>query len=156
MPGLDFDEPEERMFQHAASQYGVVVCGGSAEDREAALRAQLEGPFAVVDGREIDSVDGFVEAVILAAADVSVEDLEDRALSRVDVERALSQSEVGLLVLEFDSMGSEGQSGVAQLVKGVAESSLFEGVIGFSAEECDAVVRAEFDLSGRIRSWTVE
>jgi len=158
MASLDLDDMEEGMFEHAASGYGAVVHGGTADDRVSALREQLGGENPItVDGREIDEERDFV-LDLLVGAGVSRDDAEDiHNPGSIEVRRALNQTgDRNVLIFEFDSMDADTQKGIAQMMKGVIETSDWEGAIGYTAEAGDAVVTANFDLSGRVKSWSLE
>lgn len=155
MSDLELDESGKHRFEQAANGYGAVVCGESAMERKEALETYLPGDLAVVDCREIHSPDDFIRTVVMTARSVSLEELQDVILSGVDVERALRETETGLVVWEFDSMDSGVQTAVAQLLKGVVERRDFEEVLGYTCEDCNAVVQAEPDLASRVQSWTL-
>lgn len=87
---------------------------------------------------------------------IAEDDLDKHILSGVDVRRALESGPASLLILEFDSMPSDVQTDVARLMKGVTETDEYDGAIGYACEQGDAVVRAEFDLSGRVRTWSID
>jgi len=73
-----------------------------------------------------------------------------------DAWRALVETETGLLVVEFDSLESDIQTGSARTLKGWAEHQDFEQKLGYTTEQPDAVVRAEPGLRMRIRSWDIQ
>lgn len=143
------------MFEHTASGYGAVISGGSAKEREEALRNHIDGPFAVVDCRGITDSEEFVREAIRSAID---DDAAEKVHlpSAMDLSRGLAEAEVNLLILEFDSMDYDVQKPVAQMMKGVAERREWDGTIGYACEEGDAVVRAEGDLSMRVKSWSLD
>lgn len=127
---LDLDETDERRFRHSCEGYGAEVTDGTAEQRKEALLERIDEPVVEIDGREIGSTEEFSEA--------------------------MPNAEANITILEFDSMDSEIQTSVAQRMKGVAEAMNSDRMIGYTAEEGGAVVRAEFDLSARIRTWGLE
>lgn len=155
MSSLNLDDMEADMLEHTASEYGAVITGGSPSEREAALRHHLEESFAVVDCLGITSSEEFVREAVRSA--VSDKDAEKIHLpSAIDLARGLAEGGVNLLILEFDSMEYDVQKPVAQTMKGVAESQGWNGSIGYSCEEGDAVVRAEGDLSMRVKTWSLD
>lgn len=157
MSSLDLDETEQHMLQHAANGYGAEITGGSPDDREQALYEHLTGPFVTVDGRQATDEDDVMARIVSQATDVSYEDAaDDSLLSSIDVRRALQESGHNILFLEFDSMPSDTQTGVAQMMKGTAEARGFNGQIGYSCETGGSVVQAEFDLSSRVRTWDLD
>lgn len=155
-PELNLDEGEHQRFEHAASGYGVVITGGTPDDREAALRDNLDGPLVTIDCREMDSMQDIYDAIILNSGHRDEEHVETYSIGPVDASRALTETGSGVLVLEFEELDSDDQTSLAQFFKGVAERRGFEGDIGYACREPDSVVRAERDLSMRIQSWQLE
>ena len=114
MSGLGLDETEARMFQNAASGYGVEVVGGTPEARERALREHLDGPFVAVDCRDFDDKGDILRHIITESVG---EDIAENAhISMVNVERALGESGRNILFLEFDALPSDTQTDIAQFV----------------------------------------
>lgn len=156
MTHLDLDESEQHMFQHAADGYGAVVAGGTPDQREETLRDLLDGPFTVVDCREIETSDEFHDEVVVKTGYRDRDELHKYMLSDIDLERGLSAAETTLLILEFDSIDDpDERKAIAQTMKAVAERGI-PGGIGYACVEPDAVVKAEFDLSARVKSWVID
>lgn len=153
MGDLTLDETEQHMFRHSASGYGVEVTGGTPSDRERALREYLDEPFVTVDGRTCTSYNDVLTRLVARAREESVTD--DERISAITVTRALVEADTNVLFLEFDALPTETQTDVAQMTKGLAERREFEGQIGFSSRNGGRVVRAEPDLSMRVRTWDV-
>jgi len=156
---LELSESKQRHFDNFATGYGVEVYGGTPEDREAALRDQFGDPVVVVDGRDVDSQEELVKSALLDMG-ISKNELESRfSIGSIDLKRALIESQSHIILTEFDSMSSEVQTNVARMMKGIAEDWDLDGVeimLGYTCEEKGAVVRAERDLSIRVRSWGLE
>lgn len=155
MTSFGLDETEEHIFEHAALGYGVEVSGGEQQEREEALRANLDGSFVAVECTDISSKEEFLQAAIRNARDVP-DDESVEHVSVIQMEKALAQADCTFLVLEFDSPEHSVQTDIAQTMKGVSEGRRFDGAIGFSCEEGGSVVRAEPDLSMRVKSYTID
>lgn len=156
---LTLDEGDEHMFKHELTGYGTVLIGGDAENRESEMLRHMDEPVAVVDGRDVDDERDFWVQVIRAALGDAVPDdyfENQRTINSRNGRRALMEADSGVLVVEFDEMDSDTQTDVARGFKGVAENMNFEQEIGFTASEGNPVVRAERDLSMRVRTWELE
>lgn len=157
MTQLDLDDTEEHMFRHAASGYGAEVAGGTPDDREDALREYLDDPFLVVDGRDFEDTDAIIDSLVIQSGYCNPDELDDYHITWTDAKRGLERADVEtILFLEFDSLPSDTQTSIAQLMKGVAEHSDFDGCIGYSVEDGGSVVKAEFDLASRVRTWDID
>lgn len=157
MTGLDLDEIEERHFLHGATGYGVEICGGTAEEREATLKKLLEGPFTTVDCRDLETSDDVVETILADVLGINPAEIDDdRHLGTRDAERVLAEAGNSLLLLEFDSLSNDAQTDVARSMKGIAEGRQFDRELGYSVAEGGSVVRAEPDLRMRVRSWDID
>jgi hypothetical protein len=154
---LDLDEKDDRRFRYAASNYGVEIAGCTPENRQAAIETQLDTPIATVDCRAIDSTAGFTTAALRAVG------LSDSELAYIDgtghieLQDALTDADVKLAVLEFDSLPESVQTDVARHLKGLAEA-LTEAdlTIAYTASEAGIIVAAEPDLRARIQTFTVD
>jgi hypothetical protein len=76
------------------------------------------------------------------------------SLSPIDIVRSLD-SDVTIFLYEFSEMPSSTQTSIAQLMKGLAERSDFDGGLIYTCENGNAVVEAEPDLSMRVKSWEI-
>lgn len=52
------------LFDHAATGFGVEIYGGTPEERRAVFEARFDDPTITVDGRNVNSQDEFVRAVL--------------------------------------------------------------------------------------------
>lgn len=160
MSGLDLDETESHMFERAMNGYGAVVSDGTDTERRTSLEDQFKGTlsnqFIVIDGREHMEQESIFRQIVSKALGLPEDKLEEQLISSVDVRQALGEAGRGIAFLEFDSMPADLQTNIARLSKGIAESREFDGRIAFTSESGDAVVRAEPDLSGRVRSWSID
>lgn len=156
--GLHLDETNERKFVHGATKYGVEVHGGTPDAREAVFREQFDEPLVVVDGREADSEEDLMKSALIQLG-AEKEELENRySIGSTDIRRALTETENNFVITEFDAMDRDTQTNVAQMIKAIAEGMDMRDtniMLGFSCAEGGAVVRAEHDLSIRIRSWEI-
>lgn len=157
MPSLNLDETEEHVFRHVATGYGVEVYGGTPEERKAILEEVFSDPTVVVDARDIASGEALVETA-LRQMGVEEEEIANIVnIGSIELYRTLSETDHNIIIWEFDTLEEGVQRGVAQMMKGVAEQlSSQEIMIGYTAEEGGAVVHAEFDLSGRVRSYGLQ
>lgn len=154
---LNLDEGDERHFQHELTGYGTVVIGGDAESRKTEILKYMDEPVIVADGNNITSDrDLWVHIITSAYDDVSESDLESKRSLYINARRSLVDTDSGILIHEFDAMDSDVQTDIAQSFKGIAENMNFDQEIGFTATEGNPVVRAEFDLSMRVRTWELE
>lgn len=157
MSGLDLDDMEADKFEHAATRnYGALVHGGSPSEREEAVNEQLDHDLVFVDCRNIDSAEDMVRDVLLEITDVTEEELDKRySLGLMELRRAFEDaSEEGVVLVEFDSMDSETQTNVAQMMKGFVEQG--DPVIAYTCKESDAVTLAESDLRGRVQAFETD
>jgi len=154
---LHLDESDERRFRHGATGYGVEIHRGNPEDRKSVFEEQFDDPTVFVDGRDVENQEDLVGAALLEM-DADEEWIENQySIGSIELKRALTETESNFVILEFDAMDREVQISVAQMMKGVAETiDLDDIMLGFACEEGGAVVRAERDLSMRIRSWELE
>ena len=150
---MELSEKEQRMFEHAAHSYGAIVCGGTADDRVSSLGKQLCGEESiVVDFRSVSSEEQLMRQLVTESSGEAEENI-----GTLEARKSLEQvPEKTILLLEFDSAPSDVQQYTVQFMKGVIEVSDWDGLIGYTADDCEAVVRANFDLSGRVRSWNLE
>lgn len=154
---LDLDETDARRFRYAASSYGVEIAGGTPENRQAAVETQFDSPIAAVDCGAIDSTAGFTTATLQA---VGVSDSELAYIDgtgHVELQHVLTDADVTLAVLEFDSLPESVQTDVARHLKGLAEA-LTEAdlTIAYTASEAGSIVAAEPDLRARVQTFTLD
>lgn len=157
MGHLNLDETDQRRFRHGARGYGAEVYGGEPKEREQVLDNQLGEPIVKVDARDIDTADEIaVEALVQLSSDR--EEIEKRRrVGSHEIVRELGKNGSNLAILEFDSLDYEEQKATARMMKAVAETLDDDDVLlGYACEEGGAVVRAEHDLSMRVRSWEIE
>lgn len=155
MEETNFTSSDERVIENGLRGYGCVVSGGDADEREDALREYFNNPFIVIKCKHIDSVDEFIRRVI----ELSPSERDygpNRSLGLIEMRRAIGETNTGLLISEFDSMEKEVQRGIAQLMKGLAEREDWEGEIGYTCMNSDAVVKAESDLRLRVKSVSID
>jgi hypothetical protein len=87
-------------------------------------------------------------------SDLDLDYIEDTG--HIDLKRALEETEQTLAVLEFDALTDEVQTGIARQLKGIAKSLSSSDISLLYAEgESGTVVRAEPDLRGRVRTYTI-
>lgn len=156
MTGLDFDDSDKRRFNHYASGYGVVLHGSTPENRENALREQLNDPLVVIDCRENENMDEIHNTVILQTGHRDEEELERLHIGPVDMKRAIVEQNYNVLVVEIDELPDETRTSLAQFFKGLGERRNFDGQIGYTAKEPDSVVQAQPDLRGRLRAYELD
>lgn len=151
MSSLTDDEKER--FVHAASRYGAIIMGGSPNTRSEFLKNTLEGPFVSINCSQINSDDDFVRT-ILEQTDYSIS--ENEIIMFNDASRLLRERGYSILILEFEELSSELQTYVARCLKGLGERQDYSGMIGYACTERESVVRAEPDMSMRIRPWILD
>lgn len=154
MAELDIGD-EREFFTHAIyNQYGAVVTGGSAADREEVIRAEMRDETTYIDGREITDFNDFIGAIVQETGYMTSEEFERTpSPGSIEVRRSLQAAGTNLVVLEFDAMTDDAQKNAAQLLKGVVEHGDWDEGIAFTAENGGAVVQANRDLSGRVKSY---
>ena len=155
---LNLDEGGKHKFKHELTGYGTVLIGGDADSRKSEMLRHMDEPVIVVDGADVDEARDVWVSILLGAYpdDLSADELKDARVSSRKAKQALIDTDSGVLLHGFDEMDSEVQTDVAQHFKGIAEAMNFEQEIGFTAVEGNPVVRAERDLSMRVRTWELE
>ena len=171
---LNLDEGGKHKFKHELTGYGTVLIGGDADSRKSEMLRHMDEPVIVVDGADVDEARDVWVSILLGAYpdDLSADELKDARVSSRKAKQALIDTDSGVLLHGFDEMDSEVQTDVAQHFKGIAEGvnglgvkprgirlaflMNFEQEIGFTAVEGNPVVRAERDLSMRVRTWELE
>lgn len=145
----------ESFFEHAVyNQYGAVISGGTASEREEEVVNALTGDTLVVDCRDITDKEDFITTVIHDSGYMTADEIDDLFNpGSIEMRRALRYADGNLVVAEFDSMDADTQRGVAQLLKGIIEHSEWDDGIVFTAEKAGVVTQAERDLSGRVKNY---
>lgn len=146
-------EDEKERFVHYATRYGSIIMGGNSTERAEFLKNTLEGPFVTIDCTQINSKDDFVRA-ILNQTGYNV--TENEIIGFGDASRSLQNNEYSILILEFEKLSDEIRTYVAQCLKGLGGSSRYTGMIGYACTQRESVVRAESDMSMRIRPWSLD
>lgn len=149
MADLDLSE-DQFQFNSALEGYGAEIYGGTAEERELAVRAEFDGNPVIIDCREIHSIDDFKHRMA-AELDISLEECDEWHLK--PAREAFNRDNRGMIFLEFDSMAPEVQTYVARAMKNAAEKHGTKGGIVYTCESKGAVVRADFDLAPLIKSF---
>jgi len=109
----------------------------------------------LIDGRNISSEDNFYNSIV-SSSGIIEDNREEKSYTPTESRRVLAQSNSNLIIIEFDSMNKNVQRTVAQTIKMFAETKDWKGYIGYTCQEGDAVVRANPDLSMRVKSWELK
>jgi len=153
---LQLDESDQYDFEHAARGYGVEIYGGTPERRQKAVQYHYDTPVTIIDCSDVTEPDEIVEKALRELG--AEEEINKMLLTMSDVAEQLVENDGNLVLAEFDSMEQDLQRVTAQKMKNLAERlpSRSDTMLGFTCEEGGAIVRAESDLSIRVRSIEIE
>ena len=155
MWGLQLDETDEHHFRHGATGYGVELYGGTAQDRIADLRRHFDEPLVTVDCREAETGEDVID-MALREFGVDEDKISRLSMASFDLSKEINQTKQHFAILELDAIRFEEQRSVAQMMKALAEGLNHEDImLGFTTSQGGQVIRAEPDLSARVRSWQV-
>lgn len=147
----DLTEQEEVEFESGLYGYGSVIGGGTKEERVEKLQEYINFDATVVNCQGIESIEEFYNELMESHSNDSSVKKENP--DPIDVTRVINQSQNPIAILEFDSVSEELQKIIAQSMKGIIENSgNWDDKIAYTAENPDAVVEAQLDLAGRVRS----
>ena len=140
-------------FVRASKNYGAIITGGTPKNREQFLRSTLDGPFVTINCSKINSEEELIQNCLKQMNYFEGDGPGNEILMPVDLRKALQDNNYSILVLEFEELNEELQTFIAQFLKGLVEVGKYDKMIGYACGERESVVRAEPDMSMRIRPW---
>lgn len=141
-------ESDEFRFESSINGYGAIICGGKQNERKNKLVNRFPDDTIIISGEDIHSKNDFISEL---SAELGIE-----VMTMARIRRHMNETDSSIIILEFDAMSDNIQTDIAQSMKGIAESIVYNGKIGYTGEKCDCVVRAEPDLSMRVQSFNIE